>query len=241
MATAALRRRVSNGPGAGQWLALCGASLVVLALTFALGLLVGRQWARQSLPLPAAGEPAPGPAASPRRSGLAEVVVDRPPELQDRLTFYKTLTAPLDAVPSAAKVEPVQKPSPAPKPAPAPAATATVKPTSVSPAAPAVSLPRPVEGAPDRNGEPAAAVRASAPAQQWTVQVGAFKSRRQAEGVHKRLAAAGFDAYLINGAGEDGQGRYRVRVGSFKTRDEALKVAERVRAEHSLTAFVTPK
>jgi hypothetical protein len=35
--------------------------------------------------------------------------------------------------------------------------------------------------------------------------------------------------------------QYKVRMGSFKTREEAGRMAERVRQERSLTAFVTPK
>jgi len=38
---------------------------------------------------------------------------------------------------------------------------------------------------------------------------------------------------------DDGQARYRVRVGSFKARVEADRVAERLRAERSLATYVT--
>ncbi|PYO55551.1 MAG: hypothetical protein DMD83_19060 [Candidatus Rokuibacteriota bacterium] len=40
---------------------------------------------------------------------------------------------------------------------------------------------------------------------------------------------------------EDGQVRYRVRVGAFRTREEAVRTAERVRADRSLPTFVTAK
>jgi len=57
MASAA-RRRGGGGPGGAQWMALGGAVLVILGLTFALGLLVGRQWARQAATAVVAGRDA---------------------------------------------------------------------------------------------------------------------------------------------------------------------------------------
>jgi len=67
------RRRIGSGPGGAQWMALGGAVLVILGLTFALGLVVGRQWARHAATAVVAGvtEPAKKPAAPPRRSGIA--------------------------------------------------------------------------------------------------------------------------------------------------------------------------
>jgi len=40
---------------------------------------------------------------------------------------------------------------------------------------------------------------------------------------------------------EDGEVRYRVRVGTFRTREEAARMAERVRSDRSLPTFVTAK
>jgi cell division protein FtsN len=87
---------------------------------------------------------------------------------------------------------------------------------------------------------PAPAVHAPA-ASAWTVQVGAFKNRRQAEDTRQRLVAAGLEAYVASVATQDGQPRFRVRVGTYHTREEASVVAERIRAQRSLTAFVTPQ
>jgi cell division protein FtsN len=75
----------------------------------------------------------------------------------------------------------------------------------------------------------------------WAVQVGVFKDRGQAENVRRALAASGFDAYLVAAPAADGQTHYKVRMGSFKTREEAGQMVERVRRERSLTAFVTPR
>ena len=66
---ASARRRAGGGPGFGQWLVLGGAVVVILGLTFALGLLVGRQLARSSL---AAAPPSASEAA--RKAGARRVI-----------------------------------------------------------------------------------------------------------------------------------------------------------------------
>jgi DedD protein len=236
------RRRIGSGPGGAQWMALGGAVLVILGLTFALGLLVGRQWARQtaSVVLADLAEPAKKPAAAPRRSGIAaETMADRAPESTENLTFYKTLTEPLDgpgappkpeAKPIAVKIPPAT-PSTLPPPAPPVAA----KPAPAPPATQAISLP-PVPPHTDN-----AAASAQGPQPPWTIQVGAFKNRRQADDSRQQLASAGLDAYVVTLAAQDGMARYRVRVGTYRTREEAATAAERLRAQRSLATFVTPK
>jgi cell division protein FtsN len=168
-----------------------------------------------------------------RRSGLTDPAPERPP--QEKLTFYQTLTAPMTTVPAPGKVSEPAKPEPA-KPRPlaervssdrpvAGATTSLSKPDKVAGPAESPSAPRAGEA---RTGE-------------WAVQVGVFKDRGQAESVRRPLAASGFDAYLTAVPAADGQTHYKVRMGSFKTREEAGRMAERVRQERSLTAFVTPK
>ncbi len=260
MASAA-RRRIGRGPGGGQWLALGGAVLVILGLTFALGLLVGRQWARQtaSAVITSVAEPARKPAAPARRSGIAaETMADRAPESTEKLTFYKTLTEPLDGPGAPPRPEPrpvaVKIPPVTPLP-PLPAAPAAAAP----PPTPSISLP-PAPGkttgkAPDgktADGGSAGATSgpphsnnasASAPAAPvpYTIQVGAYKNRRQADDSRQQLASAGLDAYVVTLAAQDGVARYRVRVGTYRTREEAASAAERLRAQRSLTTFVTPR
>ena len=74
------RRRIGSGPGGAQWMALGGAVLVILGLTFALGLLVGRQWARQTANAVIASVASPQAGRRPRRSGIAaETMADRAP------------------------------------------------------------------------------------------------------------------------------------------------------------------
>ena len=231
------RRRGGGGPGGAQWVALAGAVLVILGLTFALGLLVGRQWARQSAAVIASvTESARKPAAAPRRSGIAaETMADRAPESTEKLTFYKTLTEPLDGPGTPAKPEtkPVSVKIPAVSPLPpAPSFTDAPKPAPARPIAEPPSLP-------PRPGKTAG----SGPAAEgpWTIQVGAYKNRRQADESRRQLASAGLDAYVVALAAQDGAARYRVRVGTYPTREEAASAAERLRAQRSLTTFVTPR
>jgi len=71
--------------------------------------------------------------------------------------------------------------------------------------------------------------------------VGAFKNRRQAEDTRQQLVSAGLEAYVASVAAQDGQARFLVRVGTYRSREEAAAAAERIRAQRSVTAFATPK
>jgi len=246
---ASARRRAGGGPGFGQWLVLGGAVVVILGLTFTLGLLVGRQWARGSAAsvTPSASEAVRKASATPpRRGGIAaETMADRTPEPTEKLTFYQTLTEPLnaggpprpEAKPVTVKVSASAPPAAVKVSAPGAPATPVASPVSTpAPAAPPVTVSLPP--APGKGGATTPPAPITSP---WTVQVGAFKNRRQAEDTRQHLAATGLEAYVASVAAQDGQPRFRVRVGTYRTREEAVVVAERLRAQRSLTAFVTPK
>lgn len=246
---ASARRRAGGGPGFGQWLVLGGAVVVILGLTFTLGLLVGRQWARGSAAsvTPSASEAVRKASATPpRRGGIAaETMADRTPEPTEKLTFYQTLTEPLnaggpprpEAKPVTVKVSASAPPAAVKVSAPGAPATPAASPVSTpAPAAPPVTVSLPP--APGKGGATTPPAPITSP---WTVQVGAFKNRRQAEDTRQHLAATGLEAYVASVAAQDGQPRFRVRVGTYRTREEAVVVAERLRAQRSLTAFVTPK
>jgi cell division protein FtsN len=252
------RRRMGGGPGPGQWLALGGAVLVMLGLTFALGLLVGRQWARQtaSAAVPSVSEAARKAATTPRRGGItAEVMADRAPESTEKLTFYHTLTEPLNGPGATPKPEakPIAIKAPAVPAAPA-QTPITLPPLSAKTAADAKTADSKTtdgkiaktDNGKSADGGSAGAISAprqmnSAPAPPWTIQVGAYKSRRQAEDTRQQLTAAGLDAYVASVAAQDGHARFRVRVGTYPTREEAATAADWIRAQRSLTTFVTRK
>src|SRR5688572_817933 len=142
---------------------------------------------------------------------------ERPkPPAPPTLTFYRELTAPLTAPPPP---KPVKPPKPedtvviASRPGPAPAV-----PAAAAPAAPATA----------------------APAGGYTVQVGAYRARPPADALRATLVAAGHEADVTESIA-GGEARYRVRVGSFATRDAARAVAARLSAERTLSAFVTAR
>lgn len=235
-------RRRTGGPGFGQWIVLGGAVVVILGLTFTLGMLVGRQLARSNLVAlgPSPSEAARRGTATPasRRGGIAaETMADRVPESTEKLTFYQTLTEPLGATgaPRSDPSKPVTVKVSAPEPRPA----APAPPSTPAPAAPSLPPAASAPALPPATKAPVAA--APAAPNGWTVQVGAFKNRHQAEETRQHLAAAGLDASVVSVSAQDGQPRFRVRVGTYRTREEAVAAAQRLRAQKSLTAFATPR
>jgi cell division protein FtsN len=166
-------------------------------------------------------------------------MADRAPEPTEKLTFYHTLTEPLDGhgAPPRPDAKPVAVQIPAISPAPA-----SAPPAPARAAAPAPALPP----APGKTAAAAPAVASAASAvpaspTPWTIQVGAYKNRRQADELRQQLAGAGLDAYVVTLAAQEGVARYRVRVGTYRSREEAVTAADRLRAQRALATFVTPK
>jgi cell division protein FtsN len=76
-----------------------------------------------------------------------------------------------------------------------------------------------------------------APAARFAVQVGAFSESRAAERLAESLRGKGFDVYVSPGA-KAGEARWRVRVGPLASREEAKRVAARLKAEEKLPTWV---
>jgi len=234
------RGRVKSGPGKFQWFALLTAAVVIMGLTFTLGVLVGRQWSR-SVSVAASAESATRKVVPPgKRGGLSGADVESPPAVDQKLTFYQTLTAPLGRGSADASQSPSHAPS---QPQDVVAKVQPVpEPVHVVP-----PPPYPYTSRGETIVEKTAAHEAAAqPAQAespglWSVQVAAFKTQAQADGLQKQLKQAGLDAYVASAVASEGQTNYRVRVGTFKSKAEAQRMAERVRGERSLAAFVTPR
>jgi cell division protein FtsN len=142
-----------------------------------------------------------------------------------QLTFYRELTAPLTPPPPPAPPRP-HKDKAAPPPAETPKRADKPAPTPVpSPAAsPATSDPgnRRADGS------------------RYTVQVGSYTVRDQAEALRARLGASGHEAYVTEGEA-NGSTRYRVRVGSFATMEEARQAAVRLGSEARVATYVTTR
>jgi hypothetical protein len=225
------RGRVRSGPGKAQWIVLLTAATVILGLTFTLGVLVGRQSSRPVF-VAASAESGPRKVVPPgKRGALSAAAVEPTPAVDQKLTFYQTLTAPLGRGSADASQPPAPKVQPVPEPA------HVVPPP---PPYPYKSRGETIVEKPDAQrlaAEPAQADSAGL----WSVQVGAFKTQAQADGLQKQLKRAGLDAYVASAVAVDGQTNYRVRVGTFKSKAEAQRMAERVRGERSLATFVTPR
>ena len=244
----------------GRELVILGAVFCLIAsLVFAAGVMVGREMARAK----GAGRAEMGREhRSPEPDGLRgpeAPVKTAAAKAEEKVTFYRTLTAPTQDLPQVGK--PTIEERIIPKDDPAPTGTVDPAPEAARPApelapapskppkaADAASAPRPARAA----KAPAAAPARPAPTQvaaagstsdpdAWTVQVSAFRSRSLAEELRARLAARGFEAYVSPAMSEDGRPRYRVRVGSYTARGDAERVAADLRGERGLSPLITTR
>lgn len=205
-----MKRGAASPSRVGSFLFVLGV-LSVLGTSFAIGVSAGRRWPGL---LPSLGVAAGPGAAGPGRPAGG------PTE------------APADPSRGTAGLRP---------PAPPPVLTFYRELTAPLAAPP----PRPERGERStRSGGPAPEGARPDPAadglpeRRFTIQVGAFKTREQAETMRGKLADEGQDAYVTALDGSAGA-RFRVRVGAFATRDEARRVADRLSRERQLATYVT--
>jgi DedD protein len=212
------------------------ASLVLAVAIFLLGISVGRGVGSAA---PAAAEAAAAPGATADTPVSAEL----PPATEVTpadLSYHNQLqgqTPPSGAAasappPASASAEPSEPPppvaddaeakavknAPAPSPAPAapPAATPAPPPASTAPARSTAAAPAPTGGA-------------------WFLQINTFRSKDNADRQVADLKSKGYSAFVV----KTSAGLYQARVGSFATRDEAVRTAARVKRDMRLTPLVT--
>lgn len=214
-AGAPARRRQSESGRVGTMLAVVGC-LGVLGLVFGLGFYTGRYVTRSATVVS-------GPGSSTAAAGRPAAAA--PPAL----TFYQELTAPLNAPPPPApRAETVERPGTAAK----------IERAALPPA-----RPKPREetaGRPERIAD-IAERRAAASDGRFTVQVGAYSGRAQAEALRSSIASAGHEVYIVEAEVPAGGPRFRVRVGSFSTREAAAAAAARLAAEGQRATYVTTR
>ncbi|MEN9354878.1 MAG: hypothetical protein RL318_2203 [Fibrobacterota bacterium] len=120
-----------------------------------------------------------------------------------------------------------------PSPAPAASVPKETLPATVAkpPQKPTVSTPPNSAVVPTTQGE-------------WVLQVGIHKTEDAAMAMANKLKAKGFPAYVLNvatgGTGLSGS-YYRVRIGAFATRDDALRYGENVLKPSGLKDFWADK
>ncbi len=153
------------------------------------------------------------------------------------MTFQEELTADGGATPTAgkAKTEPAAKATePKPevaKPVDKKAASASSKPADAGAIATRAAAAQP---APPAAKPPDGNVAGGA----FTLQLGASQSREDAERMVSRLREKGYAPYIVT-AEVPGKGTYyRVRMGSFATREAAGRYLEDFRRETKTEAFV---
>lgn len=210
-------------------------SLGALGLAFFLGHALGQRVADRPAP------PARAAAAAPQADPLG--VLDRAPragggEAPAQFSFHETLTSakpPQDKLPPGPKSPSPPPPAAEPKPAPvvaaAPAdnkavpAESKAVPQPVAALAPSGPVPTGPVAVEARKATPAPASPPASPRPvtsgkgAWVVQVGSTQDRIEAERIAARLATRGARVVV---ADVPGKGRwYRVRLGSFDTRESA--------------------
>ena len=97
--------------------------------------------------------------------------------------------------------------------------------------------PAPAQKAPAKKtpAKPVQAVDAKAP---WTLQVAASRSRATADNLAAELKKRGYPAYVTSGRLNQ-KTFYRVRVGTYGTRQGAMAVLQRLKASDYKNAMIT--
>jgi len=184
---------------------------VVAGVVFLLGVLVGRGVQLARGPLSDATAMSASRAGSDANSGEAPV---GDPAIPGGTASPATAASEFTYADRLGKTPPHEELKPPAQQAPAPV------PAPLEPA----SLPEvPGDGA----GEP----ETSAIAGDYTVQVAAVKKRSEADRIVKDLKAKGYDAFVFVPDGDDRLGDFRVRVGSFKDKQKADVLAQRLTRE----------
>lgn len=231
-----------------QLVALFMTAAVLLVVTFLCGVLVGRGVRARKEPVLAAAAVAPAPAEDPTLAaalqsapnppsqGQATPPTTPPPQAEEDVNYLSRLegqTPPADSVrtdPGAARAAAASTPAqpaarPAPVPAPAPAAKT---------ASPAAKAPAPAA----KTGA-AAPVASSDPAGSgYVVKIVAYRDKAQSSALAARLAGKGYPAYVVTVTGK-GVPLYSVRVGKFKTRQDAEAAKQRLEKEEQFQPLIT--
>jgi DedD protein len=128
-------------------------------------------------------------------------------------------------------------------------AAVTAAATASSAAKPAVAqLPAPTNPAPAGGAAPAprlAPVESAAPSPtstghgSWSVQLGSFASRANADNLTRQVKAQGFSVFVLPG-GSGASARYRVRVGPLGDRQSAERIAAKLKSLGHVGSLVAP-
>jgi cell division septation protein DedD len=211
---------------------LIPAGLVVIIGAFALGYYAGKKQTE-------------GPAVGERRPSLPEVVSDFLPKKED-LTFYRTLTEKGERTVSIDLPPRQQQHAPLPpvkEPAPAPAAGSGGGAKAAEPAHAGkpeqTQKPQPQKAPPPAAKKEQPAAKSAGTGARYTIQTGAYADRTIADEEVRNLKRRGYAAFRVSANIPDKGTWYRVRIGSFASKESAERLANDLRTKEGIPSIVS--
>jgi DedD protein len=206
---------------------LIGASILV-----ALVVLVVPELLSGPKPNAAPAPTLPAAAPEPIRNVTVDLATSKAPASADADPAASQGTAAPDSASANSRTaHTVAEPSPAPSgaaaSAPAPSSTAAAKPSAKA----AATRPSPVESA--------ALSPTSTGVRFWSVQLGSFASRANADNLTRQVKGQGFSVFVLPG-GSGTSMRYRVRVGPLADRESAERTAAKLKSLGHVGSLVAP-
>lgn len=95
------------------------------------------------------------------------------------------------------------------------------------------------ENAKDAKRDPSPATDEAPASTIYTVQAGAFKSKKEADSLRHRLETKGYKAYIKKAANSKGASVFKVRTGEFTEKKKAEMLAVKLKKTEGLDSFVT--
>jgi cell division protein FtsN len=194
------------------------ATLVVIAVAFFLGFQLGRYVEK------GAGKEAGGKIASRGPAGEKGARISTSAEIRKDMSAFSE--------------EAVKIPAVAPPAAMPPTAGDDLKKTESEATFPEALSRK------DPSPEPMGKIKEKAPVAapsgeaKFMLQAGAMKTRETADALRKRLERGGYKAKVIHATNRNHGEVYRVRVGPFGSRDEAMKAMKAIRAEMKIDVIL---
>ncbi|MCC6999456.1 MAG: SPOR domain-containing protein [Deltaproteobacteria bacterium] len=192
--------------------------------------------AKPAAPVASAKPVAPAPVASAKPVAPAPVASAKPVAPAPVASAKPLAAAPpvASARPAPAEPAPVASARPAASPAASPAAAASpVAPARPVPAARPAGDSKPVAG-----NDGAGAALADDANQRFTLQLPTIPEKADADAMLARLGAAGYRPRIVAAPGDDGRTWYRIRLGDFASRAEAVTAKAEFERKHHVIAYV---
>lgn len=193
--------------------------IVISALLFLAGWIVGRQW-----PMNESTASATTPAEEPHAQLPSEPLLIDEPRATPKADVARIAKPQVD-LPAA--------PPPSPKPAAASQAMAATGALAATPKNDGVVI--------ISEAEPDAAANANAVEPEYvTVQVGVFLDQKEASHLLQQMERKGYAPTFFSGRDAEARQWYAVRIGSYSDKEQATKAAENFTRQEKIKAVVRP-